>query len=104
MQVFVYLKKKAVIVDTTICEPHYNLAQSSRPFDKRHYTLSTLQDVENFWFDLQCVCLNTPLGMMLAAGPQPCFKYWWLAVQFLSIPVIWLFPVPHCQWIGLYLC
>uniref|UniRef100_A0A8C5S921 Ral transcription factor IIIC subunit 1 n=1 Tax=Laticauda laticaudata TaxID=8630 RepID=A0A8C5S921_LATLA len=65
-QVFVYLKKKAVIVDTTICEPHYNLAQSSRPFDKRHYNLGTLQDVENFWFDLQCVCLNTPLGRMLA--------------------------------------
>ncbi|KAM6423805.1 general transcription factor 3C polypeptide 1 isoform 2-T2 [Liasis olivaceus] len=63
-QVFVYLKKKAVIVDTTTCEPHYNLAQSSRPFDRRHYTLSTLQDVENFWFDLQCVCLNTPLGIV----------------------------------------
>ncbi|XP_058013284.1 general transcription factor 3C polypeptide 1 isoform X3 [Ahaetulla prasina] len=63
-QVFVYLKKKAVIVDTTICEPHYNLAQSSRPFDKRRYTLGTLQDVENFWFDLQCVCLNTPLGII----------------------------------------
>ncbi|XP_063171074.1 general transcription factor 3C polypeptide 1 [Candoia aspera] len=63
-QVFVYLKKKAVIVDTTTCEPHYNLAQSSRPFDRRHYTLSALQDVENFWFDLQCVCLNTPLGIV----------------------------------------
>ena len=21
-----------------------------------------MQDVENYWFDLQCVCLNTPLG------------------------------------------
>uniref|UniRef100_A0A8D2KVN9 General transcription factor IIIC subunit 1 n=1 Tax=Varanus komodoensis TaxID=61221 RepID=A0A8D2KVN9_VARKO len=61
-QVFVYLKRNAVIVDTTVCEPHYNLAQSSRPFDRRVYMLSTLQDVENFWFDLQCVCLNTPLG------------------------------------------
>uniref|UniRef100_A0A8C7DVN8 Ral transcription factor IIIC subunit 1 n=1 Tax=Naja naja TaxID=35670 RepID=A0A8C7DVN8_NAJNA len=69
-QVFVYLKKKAVIVDTTICEPHYNLAQSSRPFDKRHYNLGTLQDVENFWFDLQCVCLNTPLGRMLATKAE----------------------------------
>uniref|UniRef100_A0A8C5SBC3 Ral transcription factor IIIC subunit 1 n=1 Tax=Laticauda laticaudata TaxID=8630 RepID=A0A8C5SBC3_LATLA len=69
-QVFVYLKKKAVIVDTTICEPHYNLAQSSRPFDKRHYNLGTLQDVENFWFDLQCVCLNTPLGRMLATTAE----------------------------------
>ncbi|XP_061455573.1 general transcription factor 3C polypeptide 1 [Rhineura floridana] len=63
-QVFVYLKKNAVIVDTTVCEPHYNLAQSSRPFDRRLYALNTLQDVENFWFDLQCVCLNTPLGIV----------------------------------------
>ncbi|XP_050173163.1 general transcription factor 3C polypeptide 1 isoform X3 [Myiozetetes cayanensis] len=63
-QVFVYMKRNAVIVDTTICDPHYNLAQSSRPFERRLYVLNTLQDVENFWFDLQCVCLNTPLGVI----------------------------------------
>ncbi|XP_074962233.1 general transcription factor 3C polypeptide 1 isoform X3 [Phalacrocorax aristotelis] len=63
-QVFVYMKRNAVIVDTTICDPHYNLAQSSRPFERRLYVLNTLQDVENFWFDLQCVCLNTPLGVV----------------------------------------
>ncbi|XP_027539298.1 general transcription factor 3C polypeptide 1 isoform X3 [Neopelma chrysocephalum] len=63
-QVFVYMKRNAVIVDTTICDLHYNLAQSSRPFERRLYVLNTLQDVENFWFDLQCVCLNTPLGVI----------------------------------------
>ncbi|XP_010151813.1 PREDICTED: general transcription factor 3C polypeptide 1, partial [Eurypyga helias] len=63
-QVFVYMKRNAVIVDTTICDPHYNLAQSSRPFERRLYVLNTMQDVENFWFDLQCVCLNTPLGVV----------------------------------------
>uniref|UniRef100_A0A674I6S5 Ral transcription factor IIIC subunit 1 n=1 Tax=Terrapene triunguis TaxID=2587831 RepID=A0A674I6S5_9SAUR len=63
-QVFVYTKRNAVIVDTTICDPHYNLAQSSRPFERRLYVLNTMQDVENFWFDLQCVCLNTPLGVV----------------------------------------
>ncbi|XP_068276390.1 general transcription factor 3C polypeptide 1 isoform X2 [Nyctibius grandis] len=63
-QVFVYMKRNAVIVDTTICDPHYNLAKSSRPFERRLYVLNTMQDVENFWFDLQCVCLNTPLGVV----------------------------------------
>ncbi|KAM4892264.1 general transcription factor 3C polypeptide 1 [Sylvia borin] len=63
-QVFVYMKRNAVIVDTTSCDLHYNLAQSSRPFERRWYVLNTLQDVENFWFDLQCVCLNTPLGVV----------------------------------------
>ncbi|KAM5197952.1 general transcription factor 3C polypeptide 1 isoform 1-T1 [Hipposideros larvatus] len=69
-QVFVFLKKNAVIMDTTICDPHYNLAHSSRPFDRRLYVLSSMQDVENFWFDLQCVCLNTPLGVVRYSRPQ----------------------------------
>ena len=50
------------IVDTTTCDPHYNVARSSRPFERRSYVLNSMQDVENYWFDLQCVCLNTPLG------------------------------------------
>ncbi|XP_043567894.1 general transcription factor 3C polypeptide 1 isoform X2 [Chiloscyllium plagiosum] len=63
-QIFVYIKKNAMIVDTTSCDPHYNLARSSRPFDNRCYALNSLQDVESFWFDLMCVCLNTPLGVI----------------------------------------
>ncbi|KAM4697792.1 general transcription factor 3C polypeptide 1 [Rhinophrynus dorsalis] len=63
-QVFVYVKKKAMIVDTTACDPHYNIAQGSDPFEKRFYNFETLQNVENFWFDLQFVCLNTPLGVV----------------------------------------
>ncbi|XP_005405198.1 PREDICTED: general transcription factor 3C polypeptide 1 [Chinchilla lanigera] len=67
-QVFIFLKKKAVIVDTTICDPHYNLAHSSRPFERRLYVLNSMQDVESYWFDLQCVCLNTPLGVVRCPG------------------------------------
>ncbi|XP_061257470.1 general transcription factor 3C polypeptide 1 isoform X2 [Bos javanicus] len=63
-QVFVYLKKNVGIVDTTTCDPHYNVARSSRPFERRSYVLNSMQDVENYWFDLQCVCLNTPLGVV----------------------------------------
>lgn len=91
-----YLKKNAVIVDTTICEPHYNLAQSSRPFDQRFYVLNTLQDVENFWFDLQCVCLNTPLGMETQgqAWPPPAIR--------LSFPILPFAARLHSQaWLSL---
>ncbi|KAG2455444.1 TF3C1 factor, partial [Polypterus senegalus] len=63
-KIFVYMKRKVTIVDTSTCDPHYNLARSSRPFEKRFYNFTTLHDVENFWFDLQCVCLNTPLGII----------------------------------------
>ncbi|MED6252700.1 hypothetical protein ATANTOWER_015558 [Ataeniobius toweri] len=65
-QVFVYLKRHASIVDTTSSEPHYWLVQEppDKPFERRHYTFSTAEDVESFWFDLMCVCLNTPLGVI----------------------------------------
>ncbi|KAM6155909.1 general transcription factor 3C polypeptide 1 [Rhynchocyon petersi] len=68
-QVFIFLKKNAIIVDTTTCDPHYHLAHSSRPFEKRLYVLESMQDVENYWFDMQCVCLNTPLGVV--RNPRP---------------------------------
>ncbi|XP_016329029.1 general transcription factor 3C polypeptide 1, partial [Sinocyclocheilus anshuiensis] len=68
-QVFVFLKSKARIVDTTVCDPHYNMAiESLRPFERRHYVFSSAQEVENYWFDLLCVCLNTPLGVI---RPRP---------------------------------
>ncbi|XP_043108861.1 general transcription factor 3C polypeptide 1 [Puntigrus tetrazona] len=68
-QVFVFLKSKARVVDTTVCDPHYNLAiEGLRPFERRHYVFSCAQDVENYWFDLLCVCLNTPLGVI---RPRP---------------------------------
>ncbi|MED6289868.1 hypothetical protein CHARACLAT_007371, partial [Characodon lateralis] len=65
-QVFVYLKRHASIVDTTSSEPHYWLVQEppDKPFERRHYTFNTAEDVESFWFDLMCVCLNTPLGVI----------------------------------------
>ncbi|KAM3864620.1 general transcription factor 3C polypeptide 1 [Diretmus argenteus] len=65
-QVFVYLKRNATIVDTTSSDPHYWQVTESpdKPFDRRHYTFTTAETVENYWFDLLCVCLNTPLGLI----------------------------------------
>ncbi|XP_028307045.1 general transcription factor 3C polypeptide 1 [Gouania willdenowi] len=65
-QTCVYVKQKTTIVDTTNAEPHYWLITElpDKPFERRHYTLRTTEDVENFWFDLMCVCLNTPLGVI----------------------------------------
>ncbi|XP_056587821.1 general transcription factor 3C polypeptide 1 [Triplophysa dalaica] len=63
-QVFVFLKTKATIVDTTVCDPHYNMAiETIGPFERRRYVFKTPHDVEKYWFDLLCVCLNTPLGV-----------------------------------------
>lgn len=64
-QAIIYLKRNASIVDTTSSEPHYWLVTESpdRPFERRQYTFNSAKDVENYWFDLMCVCLSTPLGV-----------------------------------------
>ncbi|XP_045078682.1 general transcription factor 3C polypeptide 1 [Coregonus clupeaformis] len=69
-QVYLYVKRNCMIVDTTTCEPHYNLVLETRVFERRRYTLNTLTDVDNYWFDLLCVCLNTPLGVIRKERPK----------------------------------
>uniref|UniRef100_A0A8C4Z2P4 B-block binding subunit of TFIIIC domain-containing protein n=1 Tax=Gadus morhua TaxID=8049 RepID=A0A8C4Z2P4_GADMO len=63
-QVFIFIRQHATIVDTTSAEPHYWQVTENpdKPFERRQYQFSTAADVENYWFDLLCVCLNTPLG------------------------------------------
>uniref|UniRef100_A0A1A7X0R7 General transcription factor IIIC, polypeptide 1, alpha 220kDa n=1 Tax=Iconisemion striatum TaxID=60296 RepID=A0A1A7X0R7_9TELE len=65
-QMFVYLKRNATIVDTTSTEPHYWQVSEppDKPFERRRYTFNTADDVDSYWFDLMCVCLNTPLGVI----------------------------------------
>uniref|UniRef100_A0A3B3YCK2 Uncharacterized protein n=1 Tax=Poecilia mexicana TaxID=48701 RepID=A0A3B3YCK2_9TELE len=71
-QVLIYLKRNASIVDTTTSEPHYWLVQEppDSPFERRQYTFNTAEDVESFWFDLMCVCLNTPLVVAAFSSPK----------------------------------
>ncbi|XP_061684650.1 general transcription factor 3C polypeptide 1 [Syngnathoides biaculeatus] len=65
-QLFCYLKRHATIVDTINTEPHYWLVAepADKPFDRRRYTFKSTDDVDTYWFDLMCVCLNTPLGLI----------------------------------------
>ncbi|XP_077427194.1 general transcription factor 3C polypeptide 1 [Vanacampus margaritifer] len=63
---FCYLKRHATIVDTINTEPHYWLVHEppDKPFERRRYAFASTEDVETYWFDLMCVCLNTPLGLI----------------------------------------
>uniref|UniRef100_UPI00358EB2B7 general transcription factor 3C polypeptide 1-like isoform X7 n=1 Tax=Myxine glutinosa TaxID=7769 RepID=UPI00358EB2B7 len=63
-QIFVYVKRHGTVMDTTMCEPHNKLARSTQPFPHHMYSFVVLQDVDNYWLHLQCVCLNTPLGII----------------------------------------
>uniref|UniRef100_A0A7N6AFZ3 B-block binding subunit of TFIIIC domain-containing protein n=1 Tax=Anabas testudineus TaxID=64144 RepID=A0A7N6AFZ3_ANATE len=81
-QVFLYLKRKATIVDTTNAEPHYWLVTESpdKPFERRQYTFNTTEDVEKYWFDLMCVCLNTPLGTQTPTLKQNPSQFYLLSL------------------------
>ncbi|XP_074545488.1 general transcription factor 3C polypeptide 1 [Halichoeres trimaculatus] len=70
---YLYVKRNATIVDTTSSEPHYWLVSEcpDKPFEKRRYTFNSAEDVENYWFDLMCVCLNTPLGVIRSRRCEP---------------------------------
>lgn len=63
-QVFVYLHKKATIVDTRTSLPGYMFTRTpdSDEFPVRHYNFSTLEDVEKYWSELMDICLSTSLG------------------------------------------
>ncbi|KAJ3614800.1 hypothetical protein NHX12_018370 [Muraenolepis orangiensis] len=65
-QVFLFVRQRTTIVDTTCTEPHYWQVKEcpDKPFERRQYHFTSAEDVENYWFDLLCVCLNTPLGTM----------------------------------------
>uniref|UniRef100_A0A8C4RB76 General transcription factor 3C polypeptide 1 n=1 Tax=Eptatretus burgeri TaxID=7764 RepID=A0A8C4RB76_EPTBU len=77
-QIFVYVKRHGTVVDTTMCEPHHKMARSAQPFPRHMYSFFVLQDVDNYWLHLQCVCLNTPLGIIRGTRKnhrQALFEY-----------------------------
>uniref|UniRef100_A0A3Q3AAB1 Ral transcription factor IIIC subunit 1 n=1 Tax=Kryptolebias marmoratus TaxID=37003 RepID=A0A3Q3AAB1_KRYMA len=82
-QVCVYLKRNVTIVDTTSCEPHYWLVTEppDKPFETRHYTFNSTEDVERYWFDLMCVCLNTPLGTQIHNHRSMSFNIIWKIIM-----------------------
>ncbi|XP_070559590.1 general transcription factor 3C polypeptide 1-like isoform X2 [Ptychodera flava] len=65
-QVFIYVCQHSMVVDTAPCLPHYNRAMGG-PFKKKSYQFHTEKQLEQYWFDLQCICLSTPLGVVRKA-------------------------------------
>ncbi|XP_064607189.1 general transcription factor 3C polypeptide 1-like [Liolophura sinensis] len=63
-QVFVYLHRKATIVDTRTSLPGYMFTRTpdKDEFPVKHYDFSNLDDVEKYWSELMDICLSTSLG------------------------------------------
>ncbi|KAG8014610.1 General transcription factor 3C polypeptide 1 [Nibea albiflora] len=55
----------ALVGDLLVCLPLSVFIQVIQiNYKRRRYTFNTAEDVENYWFDMMCVCLNTPLGVI----------------------------------------
>lgn len=56
-----FIHLAARVVDTTTSRRGYHRT-SEEDYPVRHYRFSTTDDLNNYWLDLETVCLNTPLG------------------------------------------
>lgn len=64
LQIKMFLSKGAKLLDTTTSIPNYKTAcpPPGKSFVSRCHMFTSMIAVQNFWSDLKCVCLNTPLG------------------------------------------
>ncbi|XP_059483284.1 general transcription factor 3C polypeptide 1 [Neocloeon triangulifer] len=61
-QLFVYVNRKGVILDTTATPPRYFQIDSNLSYPRHLHILNSLADVEAYWADLHTICMSTKLG------------------------------------------
>ena len=63
LKVFVQLEETHTILDTTVCVPRrsFFLEEARSLFKSVVCTLSSVGDLEHYWYQLQSVCLRTPI-------------------------------------------
>lgn len=62
LQVWIYLNKRAQILDTTTSDPSYSKVNADRTYTPMNYDFKRFDDVVNYWTILQHICVHTPLG------------------------------------------
>ena len=69
-QTMCYVSEGAIVVDTTSSVPGFRriTPPNDDPFPSRMYLFSDFEKVKSYWYDLKCVCLNTPLGKSWLTG------------------------------------
>ncbi|UYV78261.1 GTF3C1 [Cordylochernes scorpioides] len=60
-QVFIYLHHKLAIKNTTYSPPHAHVISPDVVYPNMTFTLGTLREAEEYWKELERICLNTPL-------------------------------------------
>lgn len=60
-QVFIYLNKKASLWNTVPSQPGYH-ETSKMDYERHMYSFKNNQDIEQYWYELWTICMNTTLG------------------------------------------
>lgn len=60
-QIFVYLNRKATLLDTSPSSAGYHQV-SSQSYQKKSYSISSTPALERYWYELWSICMNTNLG------------------------------------------
>ncbi|XP_046395465.1 general transcription factor 3C polypeptide 1 isoform X2 [Ischnura elegans] len=61
-QVFIYLNRKAILLDTTTSKAGYHQVSDDIEYVQRSYYFETMGDVDKYWYDMWNICLKTQLG------------------------------------------
>lgn len=62
-QVFLFLHRKLRIKDTTPSAPGYHQVSADIQYPTKYFFLETEDDVNQFWLELENICVCSPLGM-----------------------------------------
>ncbi|XP_014204050.1 general transcription factor 3C polypeptide 1 isoform X2 [Copidosoma floridanum] len=60
-QVFVYLNRNTELLDTTSSSPGYHRIED-KPYPSIKYCFTSMPVVENYWYEMWNICINTCLG------------------------------------------
>ncbi|XP_071552525.1 general transcription factor 3C polypeptide 1 isoform X1 [Panulirus ornatus] len=61
-QVFIYVNRRASLIDTTTSSPGYHQISADKEYVRKEYFFSCLQDVHQYWYDMWTISMHTPLG------------------------------------------
>ncbi|XP_076298615.1 general transcription factor 3C polypeptide 1 isoform X2 [Lasioglossum baleicum] len=60
-QVFLYVNRRAELLDTTSSAPGYHIVED-KSYPVYNYNFDELAMVEKYWYDMWNICISTPLG------------------------------------------
>ncbi|XP_069959232.1 general transcription factor 3C polypeptide 1 isoform X2 [Cherax quadricarinatus] len=61
-QVFIYVNRRASLIDTTTSSPGYHQISADKEYVRKEYCFTCLQDILQYWYDMWTISMHTPLG------------------------------------------